>query len=116
VPLPDRILGSLIGDAVGSVPERRSLSLSDGTQLTLATCRGGFRAVVPVWINHRGGVVNAEGPAGPLGGVFQAASGARNRIEPGTPPARRAEGKARGSDHYQAERVNARAPSHGERG
>jgi ADP-ribosyl-[dinitrogen reductase] hydrolase len=40
--LQDRILGCLIGgaigDAVGGVPERGDLSLSDDTQLTLATC------------------------------------------------------------------------------
>jgi ADP-ribosylglycohydrolase len=42
MPLRDRILGCLlggaIGDAVGGVPERGDLSLSDDTQLTLATC------------------------------------------------------------------------------
>src|SRR6185312_13589425 len=40
--LEDRVLGGLIGgaigDAVGGVPERGDLSLSDDTQLTLATC------------------------------------------------------------------------------
>jgi ADP-ribosyl-[dinitrogen reductase] hydrolase len=40
--LHDRILGCLlggaIGDAVGGVPERGEISLSDDTQLTLATC------------------------------------------------------------------------------
>jgi ADP-ribosylglycohydrolase len=42
MPLQDRILGCLlggaIGDVVGGVPERGELSLSDDTQLTLATC------------------------------------------------------------------------------
>lgn len=42
MPTPDSILGCLvggaIGDVVGGVPERGDLSLSDDTQLTLATC------------------------------------------------------------------------------
>jgi ADP-ribosylglycohydrolase len=42
MPLQERILGCLIGgaigDVVGGVPERGELALSDDTQLTLATC------------------------------------------------------------------------------
>lgn len=32
------IVGGAIGDIVGGIPERRNLSISDDTQLTLATC------------------------------------------------------------------------------
>jgi ADP-ribosyl-[dinitrogen reductase] hydrolase len=32
------VVGGAIGDAIGGIPERKSISLSDDTQLTLATC------------------------------------------------------------------------------
>lgn len=38
----DQILGCFVGgalgDALGGIPERKRISLSDDTQLTLATC------------------------------------------------------------------------------
>lgn len=38
------ILGGAIGDVVGGIPERRNLSFSDDTQLTLASCEAIVRA------------------------------------------------------------------------
>jgi len=49
------ILGGAIGDVVGGIPERRSLSFSDHTQLTLASCEAIVRAkrVAPEAIAER---------------------------------------------------------------
>jgi ADP-ribosyl-[dinitrogen reductase] hydrolase len=41
------IVGGAIGDALGGLPERRNLSLSDDTQLTLATCEALLESPTP---------------------------------------------------------------------